>query len=199
MIITFLLPQIEKGLNRYLALDPESYKRLGALEGKTITIYLKPLKSALQIRILEKALHLSEDEVHPADIKITGTPLSLLSLALSADKKHRFFSDDIVIEGNIEQGQQIIDLFDQLEIDWEEYLSQIVGDAPAYEVGRFAKIFFRWSKRAKETLLKNIDEYVHEEQPLFPPAEELQDFYNEVDELRMEIDRLEARIKNLDP
>ncbi|HVY53643.1 MAG TPA: SCP2 sterol-binding domain-containing protein [Gammaproteobacteria bacterium] len=198
MVMAFLLPQLEKALNRYLALDPESYKRLNNLDGKTITICLKPLDLTFQIRAFEQKLHLSAEETHPTDIKIIGTPLSLLSLALTTDKKHRFFGDDITIEGDTEYGQQVIDLFDQLEFDWEEYLSQVIGDTPAHEVGRFAKGFFRWSKRAKETLLKNIDEYVHEEQPLFPPEEELQGFYNEVDDVRMETDRLEARIKNLD-
>lgn len=193
----FLLDIIEKALNRYLSLDPETKNRLHALEGKSITIILKPFNFSFQFYMKRGGVQLLLGEVYPAEIKIIGTSLSLLSLALAADKKHGFFSDDIVITGNIDQGQQIVDIFDKLEIDWEEQLSKVIGDIPAYEVGSFVRKIKNWSKESAKILWQNIDEYIHEEQPWVPPIEALKDFYDEVDELRMTADRLEARIRNL--
>jgi ubiquinone biosynthesis accessory factor UbiJ len=194
---SIFLGPVEKALNRYLTLDPESQKRLSALEGKNITIALKPFTIIFQLHIENGRIQLLAEESYPAQIKITGTPLSLLGLTLSSDKKHHFFSDDLVIEGSTDEGQQVIDLFDKLEIDWEEQLSKLIGDLPAHEVGSFIKKIKNWGRQSTEILIKNIDEYIHEEQAWTPPAEALNDFYHEVDELRMTADRLEAKIRNL--
>jgi ubiquinone biosynthesis protein UbiJ len=40
----FLLETLQKALNRYLALDPESSQRLAALNGKWVALELLPLK-----------------------------------------------------------------------------------------------------------------------------------------------------------
>lgn len=197
MLASFSLGTVERALNQYLALDPETKKRLNNLEGKTITMILKPFGLSFQVHIEGGSLQLLSGEPHPAEIKITGTPLSLLGIALNPNNKRQFFSDDMVIEGNIDQGQQLIDLFDQVDIDWEELLSKLIGDIPAYETCRFIKSIKSWSSQSIKTLLRNTDEYIHEEKTWLPPAEELNDFYNEVDELRMAVDRLEARIRNL--
>jgi ubiquinone biosynthesis protein UbiJ len=197
MLPSLFLQQIETALNRYLALDPESPARLQGLEGKVITIQLEMLRLSFQLSIHENRIRVTAGDDLPADIKIRGTPLSLLTLALSRDKKNHFFTDAVAIEGNAELGQQIIDLFDQLEIDWEEHLSQLVGDLPAHQFGRLARKFFAWGKDARESLTQNLNEYVHEEKPWFPPEAALEDFFNEVDELRLDIDRLEARVKRL--
>ncbi len=197
MIKSFLLQPIEKALNRYLALDPESHQRLHGLEGKTITIHLEALQQYFQLTIHEKTIRVTAGETLPAEIKIRGTPLNLLSLALSRDKKNHFFTETVAIEGNAELGQQIIDLFDQLEIDWEEQLAGWVGDFPAHQLGRLAQKFLAWGQEAKTSLTQNLNEYVHEEKPWFPPAAALADFLSEVDDLRLDLDRLEARVKQL--
>jgi len=132
-----------------------------------------------------------------ADTVISGTPLRLLQMSFSGEKRHGFFSDDVTIIGDLELGQQVMDLFDQMEIAWEEYLSQWVGDVPAYHVGRFARRIKKISHQARETLLQNIDEYIHEEAEFFPSSEALQDFFHDIDELRMDADRVDARIQLL--
>lgn len=197
MLSSFFLQNLEKGLNHYLSLDPEFPKRLHELEGKTVTIDLEGLKLHFQLQVLESKIQISPGETLPADLKIRGTPLSFVSLALSSDKKKHFFTEQVTLEGNAELGQQIMNLFDQLEIDWEEQVAQIIGDFPSYHLSRFTRRFLSWGKNAEESLRLNLNEYIHEEKPWFPPAVLLQDFYNEVDELRLALDRLEARVKRL--
>jgi ubiquinone biosynthesis protein UbiJ len=197
MASTYLLQPLEKALNRYLALDPEAPKRLLPLDGKIVTVALTTPKLYCQLRIHQQKIVLSLEECYPADLTIKGTPFSLLSLALSPAKKERFFATDLSIEGDAELGQQVLDLFAQLDIDWEEYLSQWIGDFPAHQLGRFTKGLLSWGKEAKDRLFENTAEYLHEERNWFPPKPLLQDFLHEVDELRMAVDRLEARVKNV--
>jgi ubiquinone biosynthesis protein UbiJ len=101
------------------------------------------------------------------------------------------------IEGNLDLGQHITDLFDRLEIDWEEYISRYTGDVAAYQIGRIGKRIKKFHQHARSTLTQQINEYTHEEIQLVPAIEELNDFYHDVDELRMDVDRVESKIVNL--
>ena len=195
MLTDFLITQIEKGINAYLALDPEAKKNLAALDNKTISLHLAKLNLDFQLHFKGERVYFSPGETRPADVRVSGTPINLFFLTLSSDRKQGFFGEDISIEGDAELGQEIISLFDQLEIDWEEYLAQGIGDLPAHQLGRFAKGLKSWGQQAKESFCNNLRDYVQEEKPWFPPAEALQDFFTEVDETRMACDRLEERIK----
>lgn len=201
-LITDYLPI---ALNRYLDLDPESRARLDALQNKIVTIELlvnetplyKESMHQFQIEFTADGIKLKTEEFSTPDTLIKGTPLSLLRMTFTKEDRKKFFSDDVSIEGNIELGQQVIALFDELEIDWEEYLSRWLGDVSAHELTRFSKKIKTISKRFRSTLLQNINEYTHEEINLFPSLEALQDFYDDVDTLRMDTDRLETKIQKL--
>lgn len=205
MIDKLITEYLTRALNQYLALDPESQPRLHHLENKTVTIELLVRETPLyqesncqfQIHFSAKEIKLKTTSFIAADTTIKGTPLSLLRMTLSHQDRKKFFADDVSIEGNLEVGQQVIALFDRLEIDWEEYLSRWVGDVSAYQLTRFAKKIKTMSKRFRSTLTQNINEYIHEEIPLFPAQEALQDFFHDIDQLRMDTDRIEARIQQL--
>jgi len=183
-------------LNRYLSLDPESTYRIKALNNHVITIELNGLALIFQLVFNESNIQVKTHAFSKPDTTIKGTPLSLLHMTLTSDRK-KFFAEDVIIEGNLELGQQVIDLFDTLEIDWEEYISRITGDVPAHQIHRAVSHLKDFTKRLRKTLIHNINEYVHEEKILFPAPEALQDFFQEVDILRMDTDRLEARIAQL--
>lgn len=188
---------LNKAINRYLALDPESNVRLQSLNGKVITIELLPFHFIFQLQITEHHVHLQANELLTAETKIQGTPLQLLGMMLNKKERQHFFANDITIEGNAELGQQIIALFDALEIDWEEHLSSLIGDVPAYQTNRFIKGIGDWVTKTKNTMVQDINEYLHEEAEWYPSKEALNDFFIDIDNLRMDADRLEARVENL--
>jgi ubiquinone biosynthesis protein UbiJ len=193
----FINKSLEKCINHYLALDPESESRLAALNGKIITLELLAVNWILHLRIIDKKIIIEEAITETPDVVIKGTPLSLLHMSIAKDNRKQFFSDDVSIEGNLELGQQIIDLFDQMEIDWEEYLSKVTGDVPANQFGRVVRTLKTFSQRFRESFLQNVNEYVHEEKCVFPPREAVEDFFHDIDQLRMDADRLAARIARL--
>jgi len=195
--LSFFLTQTSKAINAYLALDDESKHRMAALENKTMTMVLLPFHWIFQCEFQNGYLILTEGEGKPFDAKLTGTPLQLLGLMWNQENRASFFSDDLVIEGDAELGQQFAMLFDELHIDWEEHLSKLMGDVPAYHLGQLFHRASDWLKQSEESMSQNINEYLHEEINYFPPVEALQDFYNDIDELRMDVDRLEARILKL--
>ena len=92
---------------------------------------------------------------------------------------------------------QVVDLFDALHIDWEEYFSHIVGDVPAYHISRFVRGMGNWLRNTEKSLSENISEYAHEEAQWVPSREALHDFFNDIDAIRMDVDRAEAKIQQL--
>jgi len=188
---------LQDALNSYLALDPETPQRLNALQGKVVTIELLRVGFIFQLIFADDALKLKFDSSMPADTVIKGTPLRLWHMTVMKNNRKAFFSEDVSITGNVELGQQVIDLFDHLEIDWEEYASRWIGDVSAHHLGSISARIKNISEQIQETLAQNVNEYVHEEVNWFPPKEALNDYFHDVDSLRMDVDRLEARVKQL--
>ena len=188
---------LEKSINAYLRLDPASEKRLSKLNDAIITVELLPLHYIFQLAATKDGIKLYSGELLPANCKISGTPLQMLSVAVNKTDRHSFFADDLKIEGDASISQQVIELFDEINIDWEEYLSQKIGDTSAHHIARTFTSLKNFIRDTKERFCADINEYVHEETDLFPPKEALADFYNDIDQLRMDIDRLEARLLQL--
>lgn len=186
---------IKTALNTLLQLDPASQERLSKLQDVVVTIEILPFHYFLQLLVKEEGLYVQEEAVLEPDVIIRGTPLQMTALAFNQDKKQQFFADDITIEGNAELAQDVLHLFNHLHIDWEELLSNVVGDAPAYHMGQFMRRTGKWLRSVEESFTNNVDEYVHEEKQWFPTREALQDFFNDIDTLQMDVDRLEARMR----
>src|ERR1700722_19060861 len=138
-MLSTIQKNLQKVINHYLALDPESRTRIKAMENKIISIELLGINIVFQIKFLHSKVLLQKSFEEPPDTIIKGTPFSLLRMTLSTGDRKHFFKDDITIEGDIECGQQVIELLDSLEIDWEEYASRLIGDIPAHQAGNAAK------------------------------------------------------------
>jgi ubiquinone biosynthesis accessory factor UbiJ len=189
------LTSLTKAMNAYLNLDPESKQRLHKLQGKIITIEFLPFHFIFQCLFSEHGIDIKTDDLLKADTTIRGTPMQMLGVMITKDNRHRFFADDLKIEGNAELGQQVTELFDELQIDWEEHLSRLVGDVPAHHIGRLIQNIGSWLHNTEQSVTQDTSDYLHEEAAWFPSDVALQDFYDEIDTLRMDVDRIEARIK----
>lgn len=193
----FIFTMISKAMNAFLHLDPESSHRLAQLEGKAITLTLQPMNIDIPLYFNQNAVLLNADETIIPEAHITGTPLRLMSVVLEKNERQRFFAEDIVITGNAETAQAVISLFDKLNIDWEEYLAEITGDVAAHHTGNIVRNIKKWFQKVDQTLSLDMNEYLHEEKQWFPTKETLADFFAEIDTLRMDVDRIEVKLKRM--
>lgn len=192
-----VITMIEKALNRYIHLDPETVTRLKPLAGKIVTIHMRGMGEPVQIIFTRENIAVKNEALLKADTVVSGTPLTLLRMSLTSGDRKSFFGKEVSIEGDLEVGQAVIDLFDELDIDWEEQLSHVTGDVSAHQMGRFVRGIKNGLQRFSDVLLRNINEYSHEEAQCFPTLEALKDFYADVDSLRMDVDRMTVRVKAL--
>lgn len=194
---TALTAALEAAFNRYLTLDPQGPVRMAALEGSVIGIALQDLDWRVYLLPGKDRVQVLGRYEHAADAVLHATPLALLRLAQGGDAARMMLSQELRIEGDVQLGQQFKSVLDQLDIDWEEHLSGLVGDVVAHQVGRGVKAGMQWSAAAVHSLEQDVVEYLQEETRLAPTAAELSAFMDEVDRLRADVDRLQARMQRL--
>ncbi len=192
-----LSSSLESMFNRYLAMDPDALDRLQPLEGRIIALELSGFGLAIHLRI--DAGHITvigEPEAAP-DTTIRGTPFGIARLGLGGDPTTTLFSGDVQISGDVETGQAFKAVLDGLDIDWEEQLAGITGDMVAHRLGNAARSAGDWLRRGRSTLEQDLGEYLQEELRVLPTRIEIENFIGDVDHLRMDLERLEARIRRL--
>ncbi len=193
-----LTAALERFVNRYLALDPEIAARLGEFEGKCLHFdcTLPPL--SLNCLPRAGAMTLASHCEREPDCRVSGSAFALARLARTDQPTPLLASGEVTIEGDSRLVQRFADVLKQLEVDWEEQASRVLGDFAAHRLGNAVRAFQRWAAGAGESLRRDTTEYLQEESGVLPAPSEIESFIANVDELRLAADRLEARIKRLE-
>lgn len=186
---------IEAAFNAVLALDENARARLPGLQGKIIALEIQGLALSVYLLVHAEKVEVMRFFDGEVDATIRGTPLSMASLGAS---NRALFSGEVHIGGDIETGRQFKRLLDTLEIDWEEQLSRFTGDLAAHQIGNAARGVHGWLERTAQAFSADLGEYLREESRLTPTLGECEHFYRDVDTLRADADRFEARLQRLE-
>jgi len=190
---------VEAALNRYLALDPEIAARLEPLDGKVLQVTVRGPELKFYLMPVAHALRVLGHYEGKVDAQLAGAPLSLARLALSPQGRHALFDGAVTLEGDTEFGQQLQDILNAVDIDWEEQLSRLTGDVIAHQAGNAVRAAQHWAKQSRASLSLDAADYLHEESQQLPVRGEVDHFMTEVDTLRADVERLAARIKRIAP
>jgi ubiquinone biosynthesis protein UbiJ len=190
-----LTSTIENVLNRGLPRSPRARQICRELQGHRVGIEVSGF-TRLLVESTGETLRVTRDSATAAEAELVGGPFSLMGLVGSApeDVLQR---GDVQIRGDAQLAQKFRELALLLRPDVEEELSQVIGDVPAHQIGRFTRAAFGWGQKAAQTTVRNVAEYLaHERQHLVPRAEGDQ-LLRGVDSLREDVDRIEVRINVL--
>jgi ubiquinone biosynthesis accessory factor UbiJ len=190
-----LTQAIENLLNRNLPRSPRAQELCAALRGKTVRIEARTLGWVLIVEALADSVKLTKggaDDV--ADAVISGSLMNLAALA-GAHPEEVIQRGDVTIRGDAEVAQKFRELALLLRPDVEEELSRLIGDTPAHQALRLAKLAGGFGRRAVRTGVRNMAEYLAHERGDLVPRAEAEDFYRGVERLRDDLDRLDARTR----
>lgn len=198
MIKKYSLMVLQKALNHALSLDESMPVKIQALHGKVLEMIISPLNVHFFIRFAHREMQLlAHYDGHP-DTVIHSSPLGLIRLSLlPASKVRSLFNDKIRMSGDVELGQQVKKLFDELDIDWEEHLAHFTGDVAAHQIGSLFRQGLAFKNRISTSMRHNVTEYLQEERRVFPSREEIDDFFTDIDELSLRTERLAAHVNQL--
>ncbi len=188
---------LETALNRCLALSPETARRLADLHGKVIAVEVRGTGKTFYLTPGHAGIQVHNVWTGPVDTTISGSPLALLRLQTAPERVRALFGGAMDISGDVETARQLRAILDAVDIDWEEQMSHVMGDVAAHQLGNVVRAAQGWSKEAIRTLERNVAEYLQEEAGLVARRYEVEEFIAAVDGLRMDVDRLELRVRRL--
>jgi ubiquinone biosynthesis protein UbiJ len=191
-LISIIISRIAESLtNRILYLNPDNFQILAPQIGKVIAIEITNWKLCFYIVVQDHYLRLQS---YSGDAEVTTTIKgSAMAFLRQLQKASPTFTKDFVIEGDVKLAEAMRDLLQKMHMNGEEYLSYIMGDVVAHRLGNSWRNLQEQRQRSTDKLLTNAAEYLCKEKNYLPTHEEIEDFYEDINVLRNDLERLEAR------
>ncbi len=197
MLLSGLLASVEHGVNRVLRLDSTALPRLARLEGKVIAIDCR--QPALHLFILpsDEGLLFAAHWANDADCTLRAPASSLMRLAMSKDKTAVLHSPEVELDGDSGALLDLVAVLQDLELDWEYEVSRWLGPVATQLISGHLRSRAQWTRQGLSSLNQNIAEYLAEEARTLVGQREAEVRFSELDTLKVDIERLEARIERL--
>ena len=192
--MSLLLKPLEIALNHALRFDMESHEKLQRFASRSIRIDITNLNIAVIARFTDDRILLETAEEHVADLMIKADSFALLKLVQQPDS---LFSNQIQIRGDVQFAKQLQDWQQHFDFDWEQQLARVTGDTLAYPLAQRLRRGFDWLNYNRSEFEQSLAEYLREESQYLPDKSQTERFMQNVDLLRADTERLEARIKRL--
>ena len=192
-----LLSPLTALLNRQIQAKTPARELCAELEDRVFAVRVKDTALAMYVIVGPGEIFLASEYGDDPDVVISGSLLSLARFAgPEGDQTIRDGAVDVT--GDEQLALQFQDMLRYGRPDLEEELSGVVGDVVAHTVGEFARSVGRWGKEARSTLRQNVSEYLQEESRTVPSRYETDVFQKQVESLRDDVARFEARLKRFE-
>lgn len=183
-------------INRILDDYPDARALLRPHANKVARFQSGPFDLALAVTA-EGAVEVAS-RVAPIDLDVRIPPGLLSRLARRDESAER----EIAFTGDAALGAVVRHLFRHLRWDVEADVGKLLGDGVAADIAAHRvvgtlKDLSSWQHEASDRLGANIREYLTEERPALVPRRDIERFGRDVDTLRDDVARLEARIRLL--
>ena len=191
--MTAPLPEIPlaAALNALLDAQPAALNRLQRHVGKSLRLALPLLPLTLCLDESGRFRPLAEDDTAEPALILTPMP-SALPLLIGDGK----LADLFRIEGD---GVFAADISGALaDFDWVLALRPWLGDIAASRIDQLLRGIINWREQAHADAGRNLAEYAVYEQAVLAEPHATHAFISEVDRLREDVDRLEARLRLLE-
>jgi ubiquinone biosynthesis protein UbiJ len=192
--------RITEVLNRALAESAKARDFSAALTGRLLHVVVKGTPFAGSLRSEGATVRFTMGALPDgttADATISGSALSLAGL-MSERQRELIHSGAVQISGDGEIAAKFSELATLLKPDVEHELSGLFGRMPAHLLVSGVRSLFARGRALFNSQLHTAADYLaHEKQALVPQAE-AEHFFKQVDALREQVDRVAARIVQLE-
>lgn len=168
-----------------------SRKHLIAFAGKVLQFNIAFIKTDLII-LEDGSLSVATDHAE-ADATIHIPP----SLALRLLAKDEAAKLQIKIDGDTHLAAEVGKVLQHMRWDFEEDLSNVMGDIPANKAASFSRKLLKSAKNQSVNLAEMLAEFWQEEKPILAKKWRVEQFNTDVDTLRSDFARLEKRLAKL--
>lgn len=196
--VDLIYQQLSWVLNRYLSLDPVLVDLLSPLKFKRINLDIRGLPTPFSLYFTSHHIEVSP-QIIESQLTIKGglSTFVLLGLAETSAEKKRY-QQQLELEGDLELAQDFHAFWSAIYIDWEGLLGKAITNPLAVIFGKGIGFVRKGCQYSKESLCQTLSEYLQEESLLLPPRQQVNDWVDDIHELRLAVDRLEAKIYHLE-
>lgn len=188
---------IETMVNKSLALDPVTIKRLAESEGAVIQIDCIEPELVSWLWIEKGGIRLAAFHEGSIDARISGTLVSYMALAASRGSTFgdiaglETFGDEALVAelGNLHKG---------MELDWEAVLCRYLGDVAGHGLSSGIRSVSNSVRSLFQQGVGQTPGYLREELNILPAVAALDSFQEQLEQLRTSVDRLSRKISHLD-
>lgn len=191
-----LLRPVARILNRNIQETTPARELCAELAGTVVAIRVSNTALATHFIINETSVDLVASTDREPDVVITGSLLTLARMAGESGET-AIREGDLDLTGDAETAQQFQRLLEYAKPDVEEEVSNVIGDVAAHRLGSMARGLARWGREVRSTMGDNVREYLQEESRDTPSRYEVDDFTRQVETLRDDVERAEARLNRL--
>jgi ubiquinone biosynthesis protein UbiJ len=196
---------IEFAINKALSFDEESHVLLQPLAGKQCEIKLHELPFPLVFNFHANGVVLnsivadgSASQKNQDQCAISLSVFIINELKDTSNITRLIREEKLDFDGNLQIAQNMSALFDGLDIDVEEILSQYIGDIAAHHTFQTVASFGQFMKRKHAIAMQALSETLLDKKPVGVRANEVDNHIQEVSNLRNAVARLEARLTILE-
>ena len=197
MLRAALLAGAEHSVNRALRLDPTALPRLARLGGRVIEIDCTAPAWGLFLLADSEGLRLAGDWGSEPDCRLRAPATSLVKLAASRNKTAILHGPDVEIEGDSSALMSLAEVLQDLELDWEYEVSRLLGPVATQLLASGLRAQAGWLRQSAESLRQDLADYLNEESRALVGSDEAETRFAELDRLKLDLDRLEARVERL--
>ncbi len=193
----FFLTALEKLVNSVLGMASDTDHLLVPLSGKAVKIHIDPPGLDIVMCFSEQGIQILENYPAEADVELSGSPVAFGMMSFNGRPTRALFSGEVSMTGDSQVGHHFQQLFESLNIDWQQQLSRIIGTHAAQRITDFIGQGKQWFAETGDAMQEDVSEYLQEESKLLPAQAEADMLFDDVDQLRTDFDRIEARAKRL--
>jgi ubiquinone biosynthesis protein UbiJ len=168
---------------------------LAKLEGKAVRLELIGLPLTLHFLAQDGKMTVASDYHGEVQVSVRVPAASLVATALKRDPEA--VPKGMQMSGEAETAQVFSRLLRNADLDWEELLAQRIGNVAARPIANLIRGVVRWSQDSGTRLGQDLADYLHYESRDLPPRHEVQGFVSDVDRLRDDAERFDARLKRV--
>lgn len=186
-----LKPLLTRLLNHLINQNSWARDQLRPFAGRSVLFIVPPFSAT--VTVLEDGGLAMAGETAEPEATVT-VPFSVALRLLADDEAANTL---ITLEGDTELATALAKVLRNIQWEYEEDLSRLIGDIPAHQLGEFGRKTVSEAKRQTLNVAQMFSEYWQEEQPLIAKKRHVEHFLKEVDALREDVERFEKRLEKL--
>ncbi|GAB2903842.1 SCP2 domain-containing protein [Microbulbifer echini] len=186
---------LETAINTALQYDPATRTRLQALDGTVMALDLSAPTLQCCLCIEGDQVRVRQHWAGDVTTSIRCSAISLVRLLKDSDATPAALG--VSISGSSALLAELQWIMSDLDIDWEAPLAQLFGDIPAHSIGNVLRSAGSWLSASLSRAPVAAAETISEEWQLTPPQAQFEAFADDLSELSLATERLEARVRLL--